>query len=854
MKNHRFYTFLVLVLMVSVRASGGEVSMQRAKALGAKFVEANFKSSTTLEWVYTAVTGEGHPSFYVFNGTTDGFVIVSACDLTSPILGYSETGSFENENIPSGMQYFLDGYGQSVDYAEARMQKATFAIAFEWQNLDRFGRIQTSKSRVVTPLITTRWDQGCYYNASCPKDDNGPCEKAYVGCVAASMAQVMKYWSYPEHGTGEHSYTCQPYGELYVDFSQGLYRWDEMPDALTAPHPDLAILMYHCGVSVNMMYSAYGSGAFQQDIPSALSTYFGYGPSQCLMREDYSHDEWVAIMHEALDAEVPILYAGQDGVNGGHAFVCDGYDANGLFHFNWCWGGVYDGYFSIDNLQAGGNSWNIYQKMVPDARPLPVYNETPNAPTNFTVEPLSDVSYTADLHWTNPNKTLNNSNLSHIDQIVVKRNGMVVYTEDNVAPGVTMHITDEVPHYGLFDYQVYAVNNGIHGLIASQKEVRFGPSCIWTVVAGTTSFTGWQGATLQVINNASQVCGSVSAHSSSETLHIEVPLGYVSWAWQKGNSTVSDVSFEIKDAENQVVYSYSGAPADLPDGVFLQMNNDCGNNASCDAPSDLYAEAFDDQSIFLAWSPSTNSSDYNVYRDGVLLQTVQGHIPEFIDEEPNYGGNCYYVTAFCEAGESYPTNEVCITIGDDCQPATNLWYEMTNNNKVKLTWEMPQPNDGLSGFYIYRTKEADMNWQKIKTLGANYTSYTDNTSMEDETAYLYKVVAYYQAIDCYSAPARSKYSEFEYFVRVYWSVDGVGEAESVCTEVFPVPGTDRLNIRTALQNARVEIYDLAGKLVCKKEITENVTSIKAESWPSGVYVWKVIADGKEAEVGKWIKE
>ena len=69
-----------------------------------------------------------------------------------------------------------------------------------------------------------------------------------------------------------------------------------------------------------------------------------------------------------------------------------------------------------------------------------------------------------------------------------------------------------------------------------------------------------------------------------------------------------------------------------------------------------------------------------------------------------------------------------------------------------------------------------------------------------------------------------------------------------------MPGTDRLNIRTALQNAHVEIYDLIGKLVCKKEITENVTSINAESWPSGAYVWKVIVEGKEAEVGKWIKE
>ena len=847
-----FFIILAMALMVATPTFASTVEVQRARALGTKFVEANFNNTTSLEWVCTAVTESGRPSYHVFNATAGGFVIVSACDLTSPILGYAETGSFSTEDIPDGLAYFLDGYGQSVDYAEERLQKADFTIAQEWANLESCGKTKTEKSNVVQPLITTRWHQNCYYNASCPKDDNGPCERAYVGCVATSMGQVMKYWSYPEHGTGNHVYNCPPYGNLYVDFSQALYRWDEMPEALTAPHPDLALMLYHCGVSVNMMYSAYGSGAFQQDIPAALSSYFGYAPSQCLMREDYSHDEWTRIMREALDSEVPVLYAGQDGESGGHAFVCDGYDANGLFHFNWCWGGQYDGYFSIDNLQVGIQNWNVYQKMVANARPLPVYNETPKAPTNFTVEPLSDVSYSADIHWTNPNKTLNNGNLSHIDQIIVKRNGIVVYTQDNATPGATMHITDEVPHYGLYDYQVYAINNGIHGLIASQERVCFGPSCTWTVVAGTSSPNGWQGAAIQVINNASQVYGSVSATSSSATLQMDVPLGLVSFAWVMGNSAINDVTFTIKDAENQVVYSYSGPTADLPDGVFLQTNNSCGNATDCGMPIDLYAFAEGDY-VVLDWFDSSEAENYNVYRDGTLLVTVLGQETGFVDEEPNYGGNCYYVTAFCEGGESDPTNEACVTIGDDCQPASNLWFEMTSNNKVKLTWDGPQPNVGLSGYYVYRTKETDMNWQKVKTLNASATSYTDNSILEDETFYLYKVVAYYQDIDCYSAPARSKYSEFEFFVRVYWSVDGVEEAEKICTEVFPVPGTDRMNVRTTYENATLQVFDILGHKMLELPLTDELTAVNTERWPSGMYFWKVNSND-EAECGKWVKK
>ena len=72
--------------------------------------------------------------------------------------------------------------------------------------------------------------------------------------------------------------------------------------------------------------------------------------------------------------------------------------------------------------------------------------------------------------------------------------------------------------------------------------------------------------------------------------------------------------------------------------------------------------------------------------------------------------------------------------------------------------------------------------------------------------------------------------------------------------VYPNPGKEVLNIRTALQNARIEIYDLTGKLVHKQEITENITSINAESWPSGTYIWKVVSNNKEVETGKWVKE
>ena len=71
---------------------------------------------------------------------------------------------------------------------------------------------------------------------------------------------------------------------------------------------------------------------------------------------------------------------------------------------------------------------------------------------------------------------------------------------------------------------------------------------------------------------------------------------------------------------------------------------------------------------------------------------------------------------------------------------------------------------------------------------------------------------------------------------------------------YPNPGKDVLNIRTGLKDARVEVYDLNGRLMHRQAITENVTGIDAEGWAAGSYVWKVMTNGREAETGKWIKE
>ena len=850
-------TILIVAWLLAVMPLfGGTVELQRAKDLGELFAKANFSKPVQLEWTYTAVTENGRPAFFAFNARPDGFVLVSASDLTSPILGYAETGVFHHENIPDGLDDFLQGYAQSVDFAEEILFKADPVIAREWENLERYGMTQTSKLDAVPPLIATRWDQECYYNEYCPEDEGGSCGHVKVGCVATAMGQIMKYWNHPEHGTGSHTNNSYFYGPLTVNFGETTYHWDEMLNQLTDYNDAVATLLYHCGISVDMVYAPApnGSGSNQELIKSALSTYFDYAPSHYIERSQYpSYEEWTGIMRHTLDSEIPIAYCGTDteqGV-GGHSFLCDGYDVNGLFHFNWGWSGELDGYFSIDNLQTYNLAWNAYQAMIYDIRPREVYYNTPQAPSALAVEPFEDNLYGCSVRWTNPTKSLGNTNLSTIDQILVKRDGQVIYTENNVTPGASMEIIDEVPCFALYDYCVYAVCQGAHGESATLSKVRFGTSCPWTVIT-SSSTSGWKGAALSLYNNVGQEVERVSPLTAYQSLPLDVPLGRVSFGWKNGNSTANEVTFSIMDSEGHLVYQYSGSPTDHPDGIFLSVNNGCGN-AACDHPLELYAFA-EDNNVTLSWSAAVDASDYNIYRDGIVIKTVRNGVNYYVDEDVSQGGHCYYVTAFCEGGESEPTNEACATAGDGCWPATDLWYELTTNNKVKLTWEPPQPHEGLSGYYLYRTKESEMNWKRIKILGANATSYTDNSSLEDETSYLYRLEAYYQAIDCFSAPARSKYNEFEYFLRVYWSVDGVGETFNRNVEVFPVPGTDRLNLRTKMENAVVQVFDVLGVKMVEMPLIGNAVTMHTESWPAGVYVWRVVAERNETVTGKWIKQ
>lgn len=299
-----------------------------------------------------AATGESSPAYYICSiGDNNGFVVVSGDDRFKEVLGYTTSGNADSAEMPDGLKYWLD-------FLASEMQAAQ-------EHYDANGTVRTATVdensyntlTSVTPLVKTKWNQSAPFNDLCPMTTDG---RAVTGCVATGMAQIMKYHEAPTKGIGSH--TNAYFSSCTADFGNTVYDWANMcneygAEATDAQKNAVATLMYHCGVATDMKYSAYDSATPSIYAGMALVNYFGYNPNMHYEGRDYmSAEAWKALLLSELQDGRPLVYSGHTSETGGagHFFVCDGYDANtGMFHFNWGWGGTYDGYYELSALEPG---------------------------------------------------------------------------------------------------------------------------------------------------------------------------------------------------------------------------------------------------------------------------------------------------------------------------------------------------------------------------------------------------------------------------------------------------------------------------------------------------------------------
>lgn len=353
--------FLFLALLLTIVAQGRErtsAEMRQIAMTQLGLSATTRASSAELKRMYT---GE-KLSIY---GTDKAFVVVSSDTQFTPVLGYSDT-SFNSDNLPANFRWWLARITASM--------KNGYVSSYT----------PTRNTSSGSYLCTARWGQESPYNLNCPKTFGRYGSNLYTGCVATAMSQIMYYYKYPATGSGtDCTYTVvrssSNKGTTHSRNFTSTYDWSNMIDNYTGQSTStqqqaVATLMWDAGTAVHMQYASDGSGAYTNDAATAFVKNFGYDPLSVnyLTRLYYSDEEWMRIIDKEISNGRPILYSGVDATSGGHAFVFDGIDDNGLVHINWGWDGDANGFYDIADLEPNADilstttdyHFNFYQDMV----------------------------------------------------------------------------------------------------------------------------------------------------------------------------------------------------------------------------------------------------------------------------------------------------------------------------------------------------------------------------------------------------------------------------------------------------------------------------------------------------------
>jgi len=345
----------ILLLMIAALSWAGPVDQQQAEEnvrafftkqskKGARGIRgiSNRQKSLVLEKV-----SEVADAYYVFNIQDGGFVIAAADDQVPAVLGYTDNGSFDADDIPDNMRGYLEGMAAEIQ-----------AIR---QGLGTGVTSNSSDRQAIAPMVTTKWRQGAPFYYQCPTIGSSYCVS---GCVATAMAQVMKYHEWPKEKCEQiPSYRSSDAVGTLAALPGVVFDWSNMKDTYSysiastdVSAQAVAQLIRYCGQSVAMKYNTGSSSAETSSVVGALKTYFNYDVGvHKEPRKNYNIDDWNNLIYRELTEKRPVVISGKSS-GGGHAFICDGYDADDYFHINWGWGGGSDAYFLLSVLNPYENS------------------------------------------------------------------------------------------------------------------------------------------------------------------------------------------------------------------------------------------------------------------------------------------------------------------------------------------------------------------------------------------------------------------------------------------------------------------------------------------------------------------
>lgn len=361
-----FYSVLLFSCLLFAGSLFASVDPVKAHKIASNFAlekgNLSTKALSEITLFYTEYEGN-EPLYYIFDVAGSGFVVVSACEITKPVLAYSF--EFPYKNNPA-LENWMGSYRKDILKHKAANTPVPAKNKAQW---DHFSQAHFTPNPIKTgsvgPLLTTTWNQNKYYNTYCPWDVHSGSYYDYRvpnGCVALACAMIMNYYRHPETGVGGASYVPEPYPRQTVRFFDHIYHWDAMTDEAEWYNGEVAKIIYHMGVACQMGYNPEGSGSYTELAASKMAAHFGYKQNfEKIYPGNYTNGYehvYVEMLKEELDYLRPVLYSGQ-APGGGHAFVCDGYDNDDYFHFNWGWGGSGNGYFLYDNITYNTSAMGI---------------------------------------------------------------------------------------------------------------------------------------------------------------------------------------------------------------------------------------------------------------------------------------------------------------------------------------------------------------------------------------------------------------------------------------------------------------------------------------------------------------
>ena len=306
------------------------------------------------------INKDGNAVLYVFNFEKGGYVIVSAEDRFTPILGYSPNGYYDPNNMPDGFEFLMEKFSKMITFIREENILGEPQYTAKWERYQSDNHIpERGAATVVVAPMTALWNQDSPYNYYAPAVfTGGSGGRAYAGCVATAMSIIMYYWRWPWQGIGSETYEQYPCNDQhmpiqYANFGQTFYDYNGMYGTPTLNadnvlYKPIALLQHHAGIAVNMHYCGNGSGAYSFDVPVAMKAFFKYHKNiEQVERDYYTFETWTQMMKGQLNLRQPVYVSGYS-QSSGHAFVCDGYDSDNMFHYNFGWSGNSNGYFIVD--------------------------------------------------------------------------------------------------------------------------------------------------------------------------------------------------------------------------------------------------------------------------------------------------------------------------------------------------------------------------------------------------------------------------------------------------------------------------------------------------------------------------